>query len=93
MYYTVYKIMNKINSRQYIGVHKTKNLADGYMGSGKTLKNHQKKYGLDHFEKEILFVYDNPEDMYEKEKELVDEEYVSRKKVNVSPFYGRFLGS
>jgi hypothetical protein len=77
MYYTVYKISNQINGKVYIGCHKTLDLNDGYMGSGKYLKFSQQKNGIENFTKEILFVYDNPKQMYDKERELVDAEFVS----------------
>jgi hypothetical protein len=31
---------------------------------------------MDNFKKEILFVFDNPEEMYAKEAELVNEEFL-----------------
>lgn len=71
MHYTVYKITNIINGKYYIGKHQTNNLNDGYMGSGKYLKRAIEKDGLGNFTKEILFVFDNEQDMNYKEKELV----------------------
>ena len=76
MYYTIYKTTNNINGKYYIGKHKTSNLDDMYMGSGKILKHAIKKHGIDNFIKEYLFIFDNEEDMNNKEAELVSKEFV-----------------
>lgn len=78
MFYTIYKITNKVNGKIYIGKHQTKDLNDGYMGSGKHLKRAIEKYGIENFEKNILFVYDNEEEMNVKESELVTEDFVTK---------------
>jgi len=77
MHYTIYKITNKVNNKIYIGKHQTKDLDDGYMGSGKRLKDAIKHYGIDNFQKEILFQFDNEFDMNAKEAELVTESFVN----------------
>lgn len=76
-HFTVYKISNLVNGRYYIGKHQTKDLNDGYFGSGKLIKAAIKKYGIENFKKEILFVFETEDEMNAKEAELVTEELIA----------------
>lgn len=76
MFYTIYKITNEIDGKIYIGKHQTKDLDDGYMGSGKHLRRAIDKYGIENFDKEILHIFDNEDEMNTKEAELVTDEFV-----------------
>jgi len=67
----IYKVINKINKKFYIGYHKTKDLNDDYFGSGIVLKKAVEKYGKETFYKEILHIYTNEKKAFIKEKELV----------------------
>jgi len=78
MFYYLYEVKNKINGKIYVGVHKTDDMNDGYMGSGKVIKRAIEKYGIDNFEKTILETFDCEEKMFLREKEFVDEEFLSR---------------
>ena len=76
-YYIVYKVTNDINGKFYIGTHKTSNINDGYMGSGKYLKYSQEKHGIENFTKAVLFVYDNSIEMFDKEAEIVNDDFIA----------------
>jgi len=91
MYYTIYKITNQVDGKIYIGSHKTKDLNDAYMGSGKYLKYAQEKYGIENFTKEVLFVFETAEEMYAKEAEIVNEDFLATENtynLNVGGFGG-----
>jgi hypothetical protein len=70
--YIVYITTNLINYKKYIGSHVCKDLNDGYLGSGTSLKQSLKKYGKEHFKREILAVIDCPKIMKELEEYYID---------------------
>lgn len=76
MFFLVYKTTNKINGKCYVGSHKTENLDDGYLGSGKYLRRAISEHGPENFVRKILFKFDNPEDMYAKEAEIVNADFL-----------------
>lgn len=80
-FHIIYQITNCKNNKIYIGAHSTDNINDGYLGSGKLISRAIKRHGPDNFDKEILFIFENPEEMFSKEKEIVNEEFVSRSDV------------
>ena len=81
IFYLVYKLTNSVNSKIYIGCHMTKNLDDGYMGSGTILKYAKKKYGIENFKKEILSTHETPAEMLAEEARIVNEEFLGREDV------------
>jgi len=76
-YYIVYKTVNLANGKYYIGKHKTVNFNDSYLGSGRALTSAIKKYGASNFVKEILFVFNNEQEMNQKELELITESVIN----------------
>jgi len=77
-YYTVYQITNLINKKVYIGFHSTNDLDDGYLGSGKLIKQAIIKYNPENFFKEYLAIFDNKEEAEKLESDLVDYNFVQR---------------
>ena len=81
MFYYLYQITNLVNNKIYVGVHRTKDLNDGYMGSGKVIKRAIEKHGTGNFRKDILETFENAKAMYAREKEIVTEEFLAREDV------------
>jgi hypothetical protein len=75
--YIIYRTTNIVNGKIYIGKHQTKDVDDGYLGSGIALEKAIKKYGKVSFKKEVLFVFDSEDEMNQKEKELVTESFIA----------------
>lgn len=79
MYYFLYMTMNLINGKYYIGVHKTNDINDGYLGSGLLLNKAIKKYGRENFKRYILNTYNSLNDAFKDEKEFITEELAKSK--------------
>lgn len=74
MFYIVYKTINLVNNKFYIGKHNQHidpYHFDGYYGSGSQIQHAVKKYGKKNFIRETLFVFDNESDCLLKEEEIV----------------------
>lgn len=76
-YYLIYKTTNLKNGKFYIGAHVTVKLNDGYLGSGKVLRNSVYYHGKEKFKREILEFCENKIEMFQREKEIVTEELIS----------------
>jgi hypothetical protein len=77
--FQVYKTTNLVNNKIYIGVHCCQCKNCSYLGSGRELKKDIKLFGKNKFKKEILFYCSSKEEMEQKEKELVNWEFINRK--------------
>lgn len=90
--YLIYQITNKLNNYIYIGCHITENINDKYMGTGTNILKAIKEIGKENFIKEILFIYNNKQEMLDKEAELVNKKFVSRLDTyNISLGGGQFF--
>jgi group I intron endonuclease len=84
--FIVYKTTNIINGHYYIGVHKQfTDSFDGYLGSGTGLKRAIEKHGVKYFQRQTLFSFDNVEDAYDKENELLNSLYKLNECYNMRP--------
>lgn len=88
----VYITLNMINMKMYVGVHSCVDLDDGYLGSGTLLKKAIKKYGEENFRREVLYVFDNKEEAYQKESEIVQDFIVESEEFYNLTKGGRCLG-
>lgn len=82
----LYKTINIVNNKTYIGVHCTNSLDDGYIGCGIFCQQHAtekwllhravRKYGYSNFHREILEFFETVELAFLKEREIVNLSWV-----------------
>lgn len=68
MYGYIYKVINLINGKYYVGKHKSNGFDPSYYGSGKVFKQALRLYGKENFYREILAECDTLEDLNAKER-------------------------
>lgn len=67
-----------LNGKIYVGVHRTNDLDDGYLGSGKKIKQSIDLLGVENFKREVLHFCSSEDEMFAKEAEIVNREFVRR---------------
>ena len=77
-FHILYKVTNTLNERFYIGKHSTRILEDGYLGSGRRIRDEIKKYGKENFKREILEYCNTEEELYSLEEQIVNKELIDQ---------------
>ncbi len=77
-FHTVYQTTNLINNKIYIGAHSTDDLTNNFCGTGININRAIRKYVEASFKKDILYIFESPEEMFAKEKEIVTPEFLKR---------------
>jgi hypothetical protein len=78
-YHFIYKTINMLSGRYYIGMHSTDNLNDGYLGSGTYLKRSINKHGKENHSIEILEFLNSRQELAAREKEIVSLQEIAKK--------------
>ena len=78
MNHYVYEITNLANGRKYIGKRSCKCPIekDKYMGSSELISLAIEKYGICNFRKDIIYICNNEDEAYSKEKEYIKEKKI-----------------
>ena len=78
-YHIIYKTINVLTCKYYIGMHSTDNLEDGYLGSGKRLTYSIRKYGKENHSREILEFCNSREELNSRESEIITMNEIAKK--------------
>jgi len=76
MKFLVYETTNLVNGKVYRGAHVCDHDSCCYLGSGSLFKKALAKYGSESFQRKVLRECNSVEEMFEAERELVNEEWV-----------------
>ena len=85
-HYIIYKTTCLIDNTYYIGVHKIDDLKeDTYLGNGIILRKKIKKYGKENFKRITLFEFNNSNDAFNKENEVIILYINDKQCLNIGP--------
>ena len=76
MHFIIYETTNNINGKKYRGRHATKNVDDGYLGSGVLLLKAVEKYGEESFTRQILQDCHSVDELIEAEALWVSDDWI-----------------
>lgn len=79
--FITYKVTCTITGKYYIGSHKTNDVDDGYMGSGKFIRDSIARYGVENHTKEVLGIFETRKESLELEHALIKEKKVLEKEM------------
>lgn len=80
MKHYVYKVINNINGKIYIGKHSSKDInRDSYLGSGVAISKAINKYGRQNFIRQILYQCEHQTDALNLQRILVDKQFILRR--------------
>lgn len=89
IHYLVYRIRNKLNGHIYVGIHRTTNKKDSYMGSGPEIQAAIASFGIENFERRIIKVCKDENEMFDYEAKIVTREFLARPDVMNKNLGGR----
>ena len=92
LYHFLYLTYHKESYNFYVGKHTTKNLGDGYIGSGKHFQRALKKHGSQSFSHARLLFISTEDEAYKKEAELVNEELIKKYREELKVCYNLQTG-
>jgi hypothetical protein len=91
-YHFTYLTVNTVNHKFYLGKHSTKDLNDGYVGSGTAFLRAIKKHGHLNFQHYRLQFFNNAQDAYIAEGLLITEDFIKKYKDELKVCYNLRIG-
>jgi hypothetical protein len=73
----LYRTENVLNGKYYVGMHTSRKIDDGYLGSGKILLSALKKHGRESFTRTILAECESRAELAALEKQVVNAEMIA----------------
>lgn len=73
----LYKITNIVTGHFYYGAHSTRDINDGYMGSGVLITKAVRYYGASSFNVSIIGMYSDRRALFRAERKLITKEIIT----------------